>query len=204
MAVADPSPPVFLVRHARTALNADGRLRGHLDPPLDDVGRGEAVRLAAALPAPDPVVVVSSPLRRATGTAAEIAARFGVAVTTDPRLIDRDYGPWAGVAEAEVVGAFGALDDAPGVEPADAVVTRSRAALLDAFAQAGQRSVVLVAHDAVNRLLLTSLMPAVEQSDPIEQHTACWNLIRRDGSSWRVEAVNQTAPAPTEVGGAGA
>ena len=29
---------VYLARHGRTALNADGRLRGLSDPPLDDVG----------------------------------------------------------------------------------------------------------------------------------------------------------------------
>jgi probable phosphoglycerate mutase len=29
---------IFLVRHGRTALNAEGRFRGRLDPPLDDRG----------------------------------------------------------------------------------------------------------------------------------------------------------------------
>ena len=33
---------VFLARHGRTALNAEGRLRGLSDPPLDDVGLAEA------------------------------------------------------------------------------------------------------------------------------------------------------------------
>ena len=57
---------VYLVRHARTALNADGRLRGHLDPPLDDVGRSEARELAVVLASLRPVRVVTSPLRRAS------------------------------------------------------------------------------------------------------------------------------------------
>lgn len=37
-----PSPPgwVFLVRHGRTSLNAHGRLRGWLDPPLTPVAEG--------------------------------------------------------------------------------------------------------------------------------------------------------------------
>lgn len=40
---------LYLVRHARTPLNADGRLWGNLDPALDDVGRTEAVDLASTL-----------------------------------------------------------------------------------------------------------------------------------------------------------
>ena len=43
---------VYLARHGQTALNADGRLRGLSDPPLDDVGLAEVARLA-----PDVVVM---------------------------------------------------------------------------------------------------------------------------------------------------
>jgi broad specificity phosphatase PhoE len=38
---------VFLVRHGRTSLDAAGRLRSRLDPPLDEVGLGEAAAVAA-------------------------------------------------------------------------------------------------------------------------------------------------------------
>jgi broad specificity phosphatase PhoE len=40
---------VYLARHGRTALNAEGRLRGLSDPPLDEVGLAEAARLADVL-----------------------------------------------------------------------------------------------------------------------------------------------------------
>lgn len=40
-----PDVVVYLVRHGRTPLNADGVLRGRLDPPLDDAGRAEAADL---------------------------------------------------------------------------------------------------------------------------------------------------------------
>ncbi|HWX99407.1 MAG TPA: phosphoglycerate mutase family protein, partial [Mycobacterium sp.] len=33
---------VYLARHGRTVLNAEGRLRGLSNPPLDDIGRVEA------------------------------------------------------------------------------------------------------------------------------------------------------------------
>ena len=39
--MATNSSRVLLVRHGRTVLNAENRLRGRLDPELDDVGRAE-------------------------------------------------------------------------------------------------------------------------------------------------------------------
>jgi broad specificity phosphatase PhoE len=77
---------VYLARHGRPALNADGRLRGLSDPPLDEVGVEEVARLAAALAPRRPVAVVSSPLRRAVATAQAIGAAAGAPVTIDARL----------------------------------------------------------------------------------------------------------------------
>ena len=37
---------VYLVRHGRTALNAAGALRGHIDASFDRLGRKEAEHLA--------------------------------------------------------------------------------------------------------------------------------------------------------------
>jgi broad specificity phosphatase PhoE len=108
---------VFLVRRGRTALNAAGRLRSHLDPPFDDVGQDEAPAVAAALWEWRIVKILSSPLLRALQTAGAIAEAVGVPVTAVDDLIDRDYGRWSGELEAAVVARFGSLDAAPGVEP---------------------------------------------------------------------------------------
>jgi broad specificity phosphatase PhoE len=180
---------VYLVRHARTALNADGRLRGHLDPPLDGVGRREADDLAIVLASLRPVRVVSSPLRRAVETAQAIATRASVPVVIDQRLCDRDYGPWAGESEDAVVLEWGALDMAPGVERAESVLARARAAL-DAQLGAGG-SVVLVSHEAVNRALLRQLDPELGARDGVSQRTACWNLLVHVDGAWDVERVDQ-------------
>ena len=39
---------VYLARHGRTALNAEDRLRGLSDPPLDEVGLAEVSAVAGA------------------------------------------------------------------------------------------------------------------------------------------------------------
>lgn len=182
---------VYLVRHARTALNADGRLRGHLDPPLDDVGRSEARELAVVLASLHPVRVVTSPLRRAVDTAKAIAGRASVRVVVDERLIDRDYGPWAGQREDAVVAEWGLLDGAPGVERAESVVRRALAAL-DAQSTDGG-PVVMVSHEAVNRALLRSLDPDLGSRGRISQRTACWNVLLRLDERWVVDEVDRKA-----------
>lgn len=180
---------VYLVRHARTALNAEGRLRGHLDPPLDDVGGSEARELAIVLASLRPVRVVSSPLRRAVETANAIASEASVPVVVDQRLTDRDYGPWAGQREDAVVAEWGPLDGAPGVERAESVAKRALAAL-DAQ-RTDDGPVVMVSHEAVNRALLRTLDPDLGSRDRISQRTACWNVLLRLDERWVVDQVDR-------------
>ena len=82
---------LLLVRHGRTVDNARGLLLGRADPELDELGRrqAEAVGVAIASGRFGPVAaVVSSPLRRAMGTAEAI----GAPVLLDDRLLELDYG----------------------------------------------------------------------------------------------------------------
>jgi len=175
---------VYLARHGRTALNADGRLRGLSDPPLDDVGQVEAKRLGEALAPFKPRVVISSPLQRAVSTAHAVGAAAHIGVKIDQRLNDRDYGPWTGQPRAQVEERFGSIDAAPGVEPADTVAARALAAFTELTREYHDGPLVLVSHDAFNTALLRMLDPALEG---IEQRTACYNQITRVEAGWRVD-----------------
>jgi broad specificity phosphatase PhoE len=62
-----------------------GRLPGYL---LSDLGREMAERVADHLSGNDIRVVISSPLERAQATAAPVAARHGLGVDIDERLIE--------------------------------------------------------------------------------------------------------------------
>jgi broad specificity phosphatase PhoE len=183
---------VYLARHGQTALNADGRLRGLSDPPLDDVGVAEVARLADALAGKAPTAVVSSPLRRAVATAEAIGSAAHIPVTVDARLTDRDYGPMTGEKRAEVERRYGSVDSAPGVEPLTAVAERARRTFYALVAELGPGPVVMVSHDAFNRALLKELDPALEQ---ISQRTACWNQLSLVDGTWRVDAYDQKADA---------
>ncbi len=180
---------LYLVRHGRTALNAAGELRGHLDVPLDDVGEHEATSLAELF-APVPLAIVfTSPSRRARQTAERIADACGAACVIDERLIDRDYGNWAGTARTTVEQRFGTLDAAPGVEPVAAVRARTMTAVNDVTAAQAGRSVMFVAHDAVNRVVLSTLVPALGSGEDIPQSTGCWNRLRRS-DRWTAEVIS--------------
>jgi broad specificity phosphatase PhoE len=191
-----PRRTVLLVRHGRTTLNADGRLRGHLDPPLDHVGRREVTDLAAALNGAGvrPVRIVSGPLLRTRQTAGAIAAPHGLPVEVDDRLVDREYGPWTGQQAREVRARFGNdLARLPDAEPLVEVAARARAVLDEQVEYLPRGLVVLVAHDVVNRQLLHDVDPSLGPADQLPQRTGCWNAIELRGDGWHVLQVDQDA-----------
>jgi broad specificity phosphatase PhoE len=181
---------IFLVRHGRTSLNAAGVLRGRLDPELDLTGVAEATAVADAIGHSGLALLVSSPLRRAVDTAAHIGARAGIGVETDERLIDRDYGVWAGKPKSDLIARWGSLDAAPDVESSAEVLARA----LDAFHDVARRTeagaAALVTHDAVLQLLLPALDPRLEPVDPLPQETGCFNVIEKSGDFWFAASVN--------------
>ena len=63
---------LVLLRHGRTAWNAERRFQGQADPPLDDVGRAQAYEVAALVAALEPDLLVSSDALRAMQTAVPI------------------------------------------------------------------------------------------------------------------------------------
>jgi broad specificity phosphatase PhoE len=93
---------IVLARHGQTEANRNGLLVGRVDPPLTELGLEQAARLAGALEGCGATRVVTSPLTRTRATAEAIAARLGLEVETDDRIIEMDYGAWDGTPIAEV------------------------------------------------------------------------------------------------------
>jgi broad specificity phosphatase PhoE len=92
---------IYLVRHGRTALNAQGRFRGRENSPLDGPGLREAAEVARALVDVGLRTVYSSPLLRCVQTAEFIARAASVPVVPEPDLVDADLGRWEGVTPDE-------------------------------------------------------------------------------------------------------
>ena len=182
---------LYLVRHGRTALNAEGRLRGLANPPLDPVGEAEAATAGDALTGRGIGTLFCSPLARAVRTAAIIGARVGCDAVADPRFTDRDYGPWTGRLRSEVIAEFGSVDAAPGVESSAHVLERVLPALeavLDTTAETEPRgaAVAVVTHDAVIRPVLA----AFGLDHKAETPTGSWAELTRDRTAWQVLSVD--------------
>jgi broad specificity phosphatase PhoE len=190
---------IYLVRHGRTALNAAGALRGHLDPELDEWGLQQVSVVGDVLGRLSLQLTVSSPLRRAIETAKAVASRAAISVEIDERFIDRDYGAWAGHNPDDLIARFGSVDAAPGVEPATVVLGRARNGLEHLADSVGDGSGVVVSHDVVNRLLLHAIDESLGEVDQIPQDTACFNVLERRDGAWSVASVNN-APAGHDPG----
>jgi broad specificity phosphatase PhoE len=181
---------VYLIRHGRTGLNAAGWLRGRSDPPLDEVGRAEAARLAVLFAGTKLHTVLTSPLQRAVQTATPLAASTNASLQRAAAFLDRDYGPWNGRPRAEVERSYGSLDVAPGVEAQPTLEGRVLAGLQEAAEEYAGRSFAIVAHDAVNRALLARIDGRFCDPELVPQRTGCWNRLRQVGGRWRVLVVD--------------
>jgi broad specificity phosphatase PhoE len=187
---------IYLARHGQTPLNEAGVLRGLADPALNETGRRQAERLAAALGSRGLAAVISSPLLRARQTAWPVAERAGLEVSIDQCLLDRDYGPWTGVSRESVTERWGSVDRAPGVEPRPAVRDRAVQGLTGIARRYLGGTVVVVSHDAVNREVLAAFDSGLGDPDAIPQDNGCFNTLEWRAGHWVVLGVNELPPEP--------
>lgn len=92
---------LLLVRHGETDWNADGRLQGHTDRPLNDYGRRQAQQLGEELDGEELEAIYSSDLARARETAEIVGERLGLPTVLDPDLREKDWGTWEGLTAVE-------------------------------------------------------------------------------------------------------
>jgi broad specificity phosphatase PhoE len=153
---------LLVVRHGRTASNAEGRYQGSIDTDLDEVGVAQAHALDGALPR-DLDLVVASPMRRARRTAEIFCASRGLPLLLDARFRERSVGIYEGLTAPEVRERHPDLwahdvtrrwDDAPpNGESIGELFQRLTGALAEIRdAHDGQR-VVLVAHGFVGKAI---------------------------------------------------
>ena len=93
---------VVMLRHGQTDFNLGSRMQGQLDTELSELGRVQAVAAAEVLGKLQPLVIVSSDLRRAYDTAARLGERTGLQVQVDQRLRETHLGDWQGLTHVEI------------------------------------------------------------------------------------------------------
>ncbi|HST85319.1 MAG TPA: histidine phosphatase family protein [Kineosporiaceae bacterium] len=196
---------VILLRHGRTAYNAEARFQGQLDVPLDEVGLGQAKRVADTLASEltgGPVRVLSSDLSRAAQTAEVVAARLGTEVTLEPRLREIYAGQWQGLLREEIVAGWpenyaawrrGDVDVriGGGESRADAGL-RASAAITEAAGSMDGGTLICVSHGGSLRSAIFLLLgtPSFPWNALEGLRNAHWAELQQTSRGWRLSVWN--------------
>ena len=197
---------IILTRHGQVEGIDPPRFRGRMELELTSVGRQQAVALAKAVSRQfKPDVVVTSPRKRCQATGAEVAQECGIRTQVQEGFDDFDYGQWQWKTHAEVEAEFPAESERwqrapqwmqfPEGESLQAVALRTTDALRALFVRHKAQTVVLVAHDSVNRVILTQALDLpLSAYWRIQQEPCCINLMTFDGEmQMRVLRLNDVA-----------
>ena len=181
----------YLVRHGESEANAARRFAGQSDSPLTARGRRQAETVAKELAKVKFDKVVSSDLSRTRDTAEIIARAQGVPVEIVPELREIDVGDRTGQTFDEVAGLPEWKDDGfvawPGGETLDQVLARTLAAIDKLAGENPGRTILVVGHGGVNRILLShflGILPRLERSPATNTSIS---VVVTDGKTHKVE-----------------
>jgi len=175
---------LILLRHGRTTANRDGLLQGRVDNPLDEYGQQQAETAAAYLHHSTPRGidrVIASPLTRAQQTAAALR----MAVETEDRLVEIDYGEWEEKPVAEVSPQTWATWRAdpdfrpPGGETLMELGARVREAVSEIAEQAEKTNIVVVSHVSPMKAMVAWALGVSDE--------ATWRMYIAQASICRIE-----------------
>jgi probable phosphoglycerate mutase len=172
-------PTLYFVRHGETDWNAEARLQGQQDVPLNEFGRVQAeeaaARLRALVPHYGELDYVASPLSRVRETMERLRADLGLdpaSYRIDERLLELSFGSWEGLTWKELrrrdppVAAQRQRDKwglvPPGGESYAMLAERVAPVLTELT-----RDAVIVSHGGVARVLLALLCNVSRREAPI-------------------------------------
>ena len=158
---------LIVLRHGRTAFNAEGRYQGSIDTDLDATGLAQAAQLHAALP-PQIDAIVSSPMRRALRTAEAVAGARGLPISLAAEFRERGAGVFEGLTAPEARERHPALwqrsitrqwgEGPPGGESIRDVFVRVASGLVRLHDALAGRTVLLVAHGFVSKAIRAAVL----------------------------------------------
>lgn len=161
---------ILVIRHGETDWNAQGRLQGTMDTPLNSRGIRQAEAVAQSLKDKGIHIVYASPLQRARKTAEIICEAIDVPIVFREDLREKDFGSMQGLRVDEIDAIYGdslwemrsVLDMAPpGGESNRDVILRLEP-VIEEIKGLKQR-VLIVTHGAVARILYRMLASPLDE-----------------------------------------
>ena len=202
---------VIFIRHGQTEWNVTGRYQGQSDVKLTEEGKKQAEKLADNFPVAKMDAIYASDLCRAMVTAETIAAKFGLKVQAEPAFRELSFGDWEGLTYQQIVDKWEEamanflqhpdVLEIPGGESFPAVQQRAMKRLNELIEKHDGQTIVVVAHGAVLRTMLTAaLHMPLQYLWSIRQFNTAVNIVRYDSdANPTVELLNSTAHLGNEV-----
>jgi probable phosphoglycerate mutase len=195
---------LLLIRHGHVDGIAPERFRGRTDLPLTSRGRAEARAVAERVASGwRPLKVYTSPLARCVATGEAIATACQAPTEVIGDLVDIDYGAWQSRSCAEIEAGEPKLYTAwrttphlvrfPDGDSLQDLAARAANALRLVLARHAGDTVVVVAHDSVNRVLLMQLIDQpLSAYWRLAQTPCCINEIDVIDGRIQVVRINET------------
>jgi broad specificity phosphatase PhoE len=151
---------LYLVRHGETDWNAQRRIQGSTDIPLNAMGRDQARTTGRLLARRGWDGIYSSPLSRAFETARIIAVETGLGTPgTIDAIVERNYGEAEGLNWDQIEQRFPGDSPVPGRETHPEVADRVIPALVDLSQSRPGTALIVVTHGGVIRSVLNAVAP---------------------------------------------
>lgn len=204
----------IIVRHGQSTYNAQRLIQGRCDESvLTEKGRQDAQMVGATLAAIPINTIYHSPLQRAAQTAAIIREHCSdVPMQASDRLMEIDLPLWEKLQKQEVVERFAedyrcwknrphefymTLADGRKHYPVQALYEQAQAFWQDILARHSGETVMIVAHNGINRCLIMSAVGmSCDRYHTLQQSNCCINILNFNnswGDSVQIESLNQTA-----------
>ncbi|MEV7522572.1 histidine phosphatase family protein [Streptomyces sp. NPDC091371] len=200
---------IVLWRHGQTSWNLERRFQGSTDIELTETGVAQARRAARLLASLKPDAIVASDLRRASDTAAELAAVTGLPVARTEALRETYAGEWQGLTHDEILEKYGEQYAAwkrgepvrrGGGELETEVADRAAPVVLehaDRLPRGG--TLVVVSHGGTIRTTIGRLLglDAYHWEGLGGLSNCCWSVLGEGARGWRLMEHNAgTLPEP--------
>ncbi|MGI2326832.1 histidine phosphatase family protein [Planococcus sp. YIM B11945] len=182
---------ICLVRHGETDWNAEGRLQGSMDIPLNQNGIMQAKACSEHLQEVPWDFVVTSPLQRAKDTAEIINGNLNLPLIVMDEFMERHFGDAEGMTLEDRRAIF-PDKKYPNQETKLSLNTRLMEGIKKINDQFANSRVLLVAHGAVIDAILNAFSVGEEETFTRLQN-GCISHIHFEQDNWQVKGVNEVS-----------
>ncbi|MFC5735095.1 histidine phosphatase family protein [Cytobacillus gottheilii] len=178
-----------IVRHGQTDWNAEGKLQGSTDIPLNMNGVKQAELCAAYLNQDKWDIILTSPLSRAKKTAEIIQNQVGVPLKVMEDFTERHFGKAEGMTPEERQQHFPDKNYTD-METVEELTPRLQEGLMRISREYPNQKVLLVAHGAVIHAILAANALDAELFNQIRLENACLNNMTFKEDKWSIKDYN--------------